>query len=91
MIAVAVEEAVTPGSLLHTDELLSDDRLEKRGYRHRLTLSREIVLPTGAAGRRGRSGSVHLARQARAGWAPEAPAVPHADAPLLLDTCQKRA
>src|ERR1035437_3288917 len=32
-----VEEAVTPGSLLHTDGLLSDDRLEKHGYRHRIT------------------------------------------------------
>jgi hypothetical protein len=37
LIAVAVEEAVTPGSLLHTDGLLSYDRLEKRGYRHRIT------------------------------------------------------
>jgi transposase-like protein len=32
-----VEEAVTPGSQLHTDGLLSYDRLEKRGYRHRIT------------------------------------------------------
>jgi transposase-like protein len=32
-----VEEAVTPGSLLHTDGLLSYHRLEKRGYRHRIT------------------------------------------------------
>ena len=32
-----VRDAVTPGSLLHTDGLLSDDRLEKRGSRHRLT------------------------------------------------------
>ena len=32
-----VEEAVAPGSLLHTDGFLSYDRLEKRGYRHRIT------------------------------------------------------
>lgn len=32
-----VEEAVAPGSLLHTDGLLSYDRLEKCGYRHRIT------------------------------------------------------
>lgn len=32
-----VEEAVAPGSLLHTDGLLSYDRLEKHGYRHRIT------------------------------------------------------
>lgn len=32
-----VEDAVTPGSLLHTDGLLSYDRLEKHGYRHRIT------------------------------------------------------
>ena len=32
-----VEAAVTPGSLLHTDGLLSSDRLEKHGYRHRIT------------------------------------------------------
>jgi len=32
-----VEEAVTPGSFLHTDGWLSYDRLEKRGYRHRIT------------------------------------------------------
>jgi len=30
-------EAVAPGSLLHTDGLLSYDRLEKRGYQHRIT------------------------------------------------------
>ena len=33
-----VEEAVAPGSLLHTDGWLSYDRLEKRGYRHRITI-----------------------------------------------------
>lgn len=32
-----VQEAVAPGSLLHTDGLLSYDRLEKYGYRHRIT------------------------------------------------------
>jgi transposase-like protein len=32
-----VEEAVAPGSLLHTDGFLSYDRLEKCGYRHRIT------------------------------------------------------
>ena len=32
-----VRDAVAPGSLLHTDGLLSYDRLEKRGYRHRIT------------------------------------------------------
>ena len=32
-----VEEAVVPGSLLHTDGFISYDRLEKRGYRHRIT------------------------------------------------------
>jgi transposase-like protein len=32
-----VEEAVTPGSLLHTDGWISYDRLEKHGYRHRIT------------------------------------------------------
>ena len=32
-----VEEAVEPGSLLHTDGFLSYDRLEKHGYRHRIT------------------------------------------------------
>lgn len=32
-----VEDAVAPGSLLHTDGWLSYDRLEKRGYRHRIT------------------------------------------------------
>jgi transposase-like protein len=32
-----VLEAVAPGSLLHTDGLLSYDRLEKRGYQHRVT------------------------------------------------------
>src|SRR5438094_306074 len=32
-----VQEAVAPGSLLHTDGLLSYDRLEKYGYRHRTT------------------------------------------------------
>lgn len=33
-----VEEAVAPGSLLHTDGFLAYDRLEKRGYRHRITV-----------------------------------------------------
>lgn len=32
-----VQAAVAPGSLLHTDGLLSYDRLEKHGYRHRIT------------------------------------------------------
>lgn len=32
-----VFEAVAPGGLLHTDGLLSYDRLEKRGYQHRIT------------------------------------------------------
>ena len=32
-----VQEAVAPGSVLHTDGLLSYDRLEKHGYRHRIT------------------------------------------------------
>jgi transposase-like protein len=32
-----VQETIEPGSLLHTDGLLSYDRLEKHGYRHRIT------------------------------------------------------
>ncbi len=32
-----VEEAIEPGSLVHTDGWLGYDRLEKRGYRHRIT------------------------------------------------------
>jgi len=32
-----IKEAVAPGSLLHTDGFLSYDRLEKHGYRHRIT------------------------------------------------------
>lgn len=32
-----VEEAVEPGSLLHTDGFLSYDRLEKHGYGHQIT------------------------------------------------------
>src|ERR1700730_13501180 len=32
-----VQEAVAPGSRLHTDGLLSYDRLEKHGDRHRIT------------------------------------------------------
>jgi transposase-like protein len=32
-----VQDAVAPGSLLHTDGLLSYDRLEKYGYGHRIT------------------------------------------------------
>ncbi len=32
-----IEDAVEPGSLLHTDGFLSYDRLEKHGYRHRIT------------------------------------------------------
>ena len=119
-----VAEAVAPGSLLHTDGFFSYDRLEKHGYRHRITLlkgrkesaaellprvhrvmsllkrwllgthqgavspahleyyldeftfrfqpphlapSRETVSPTGAAGRRDRSGALHVTGQARAG------------------------
>jgi transposase-like protein len=36
-----VEEAVTPGSLLHTDGWISYDRLEKCGYRHRITILKD--------------------------------------------------
>jgi transposase-like protein len=36
-----VEAAVAPGSLLHTDGFLSYDRLEKRGYRHRITFVKD--------------------------------------------------
>ena len=32
-----IQDAVMPGSLLHTDGLLSYDRLEKHGYPHRIT------------------------------------------------------
>src|SRR5262245_24393425 len=32
-----VQDAIEPGSLLHTDGLLSYDRLEKYGYRHRIS------------------------------------------------------
>jgi len=32
-----IQEAVAPGSVLHTDGFLSYDRLEKHGYRHRIT------------------------------------------------------
>lgn len=32
-----VQDTVEPGSLLHTDGFLSYDRLEKHGYRHRIT------------------------------------------------------
>jgi len=32
-----IQDAVAPGSLLHTDGFLSYDRLEKHGYRHRIT------------------------------------------------------
>jgi transposase-like protein len=35
-----VEDAVTPGSLLHTDGCLGYDRLEKQGYRHRITFAK---------------------------------------------------
>jgi transposase-like protein len=35
-----IEEAVAPGSLLHTDGFLSYDRLEKHGYRRRITFLR---------------------------------------------------
>ena len=35
-----VEEAIEPGSVLHTDGWISYDRLEKRGYRHRITFLR---------------------------------------------------
>jgi ISXO2 transposase-like protein len=35
-----VQEAVAPGSLLHTDGLLSYDRLEKYGYGHRITFAK---------------------------------------------------
>ena len=33
-----VEEAVVPGSLVHTDGCVGYDRLGKSGYRHRITL-----------------------------------------------------
>jgi transposase-like protein len=36
-----VEDAVAPGSLLHTDGFLSYDRLEQRGYRHRITFVKD--------------------------------------------------
>jgi transposase-like protein len=36
-----VEAAVAPGSLLQTDRLLSDDRLETRGYQHRITFLKD--------------------------------------------------
>ena len=32
-----VQDAIAPGSLLHTDGLLSYDRLEKHGYRHQIS------------------------------------------------------
>jgi transposase-like protein len=32
-----IQDAVAPGSVLHTDGFLSYDRLEKHGYRHRIT------------------------------------------------------
>jgi ISXO2-like transposase domain/Transposase zinc-ribbon domain len=35
-----VEEAIEPGSVVHTDGWISYDRLEKRGYRHRITFLR---------------------------------------------------
>ena len=35
-----VEDAIEPGSTLHTDGWISYDRLEKRGYRHRITFLR---------------------------------------------------
>jgi transposase-like protein len=35
-----VQETIERGSLLHTDGLLSYDRLEKHGYRHRITFLR---------------------------------------------------
>lgn len=40
-------EAVAPGSLLHTDGLLSYDRLEKHGDRHRIMFQkgRKELLP----------------------------------------------
>ena len=46
-----MQDAVAPGSLLHTDGLLSYDRLEKYGYRHRITFvkgrkeSPSVLLP----------------------------------------------
>ena len=36
-----IQAAVAPGSVLHTDGLLSYDRLEKHGYRHRITFVNE--------------------------------------------------
>ena len=35
-----VEDAVAPGSLLHTDGWLSYDHLEKHGYRHRISFAK---------------------------------------------------
>jgi len=35
-----VEDAIEPGSVLHTDGWISYDRLEKRGYGHRITFLR---------------------------------------------------
>jgi len=35
-----VEDAIEPGSVLHTDGWISYDRLEPRGYRHRITFLR---------------------------------------------------
>ena len=40
-----VEDAVAPGSLLHTDGWLGYDRLDKLGYRHRITLAKESADP----------------------------------------------
>jgi len=42
-----VQTAVAPGSVLHTDGLLSYDRLEQCGYRHRITFvkGREVTAP----------------------------------------------
>jgi transposase-like protein len=40
-----VEEAVAPGSLVLTDGWISYDRLEKRGYRHRITFAKDRPPP----------------------------------------------
>jgi transposase-like protein len=42
-----VEDAIEPGSLVHTDGWLGHDRLRKRGYRHRITFLRGHPGPQG--------------------------------------------
>jgi transposase-like protein len=40
-LQVFVQDAIEPGTLLHTDGLLSYERVEKYGYRHRITFMNE--------------------------------------------------